>query len=98
MLSMTNWRVALFYITIAYIVGVLIFGFFAYDSRALSAHGLPVRDGLGRQLFPAPWYVRYFFGSDAYWAGAKWFWAENFVFWTCNAILFVLHSREPEAS
>jgi hypothetical protein len=85
-------KVALYIITVAYIITCVIWVLRAYGVYSADAHGTPIHDGLGRPLFPAPWYYRFFLGADAHWAGAKWFWRENLVFWTSNIVLFVLHS------
>jgi hypothetical protein len=86
------WRVALFAITVTYIIACLRWGYRAHFVYSVNAQGIPVEDGLGRPLFPAPWFFRFFLGAGARWAGAKSFWLENLVFWTSSIILTLLNA------
>jgi hypothetical protein len=78
----------LFAITAGYVITCIIWGILGYDIYSVDAHGTPIRDGLGRSLYPSPWLFRYFFGADERWPGARWFLCENLVFWIVNGLLY----------
>jgi hypothetical protein len=76
-------------------VVIIACGFLAYIVTAHDPNTKIVSDGLGRQLYDAPWLVRMFlFGSDR-WPGLGWFVADFVIFWGFAALsYYVVTIRE----
>ncbi len=88
----------MFYTTIVvYVALCLIWYYLAYTMYSVDANGVPVHDGLGRQLYTAPPFFQ-LVGVGEHWPGFKWFLGENLVFWTVNGLLAFWYSTSHRKS
>ena len=71
------------------IIAVLVAGFLVTYVRLYSTSPLVWRDGLGRRLFEAPWFIQ---NVDKLWAGWAWFFADIFIFYGAIGLGFSLIS------
>ena len=65
---------------IALLLGLAIFVFQAYHSRAMDLETGQVRDGLGRQLYESPFLIRVIL-RESQWPGLKWHLADWIIGW-----------------
>jgi hypothetical protein len=65
----------------AIIVSIFIAGFIAYFVISFDPRTRVTLDGLGRQLYESPWFMRLVFGQDRLWAGWVWFIGDMILFW-----------------
>jgi hypothetical protein len=71
-------------------IGILVTGFLAYFVISFDPATRHHFDGLGRELEPSPWFIRWIFGQDRDWPGWGW-WLFDFVwFWGGIAIAYGL--------
>jgi hypothetical protein len=74
-------RKAIGWVGIVIIVCILIAGFIAYFVFSFDPRTKITHDGLGRQLYESPWFMRLILGQDRLWAGWLWFIGDMVIFW-----------------
>ncbi|MCX7545317.1 hypothetical protein [Marinicella gelatinilytica] len=55
-----------------------------------------VTDGIGRELKPAPWMIKYFLGTNRLWAGWGWQLLDSLIFLSVMILIFSLNSWRNE--
>jgi len=61
------------------ILPVFALGFLAYYTYTFETN--ITLDGLGRQLYNSPWFIKLIMGEDRLWAGWIWFICDVIIFW-----------------
>lgn len=80
----------LWVILTSWILGLFITGIGAYMVKSVNIGDGIVHDGLGRELRPAPFFLKFFFGAEPMYAGPVWFVVDFITFWGSIAVLFML--------
>ena len=75
------------YLGFMLIIAAMVAGFLITSVRQYSTSPLVWRDGLGRELFESPWFIR---SVDNLWAGWIWFFADIFIFYGGIFVGFLL--------
>ena len=83
------------YLGVMLIIATMVAAFLITYVRIYSTSPLVWRDGLGRELFESPWFIR---SVDNLWAGWIWFFADTFIFYGgifVGFLLIVYGTRRP---
>ena len=73
-------RKAVGWFGVSVIVAIIGAAFMAYFIFSFDPLTKTTYDGLGRQLYESPWFMRFFFGQDRQWAGWLWFVGDLIIF------------------